>query len=420
MKRHRLNLSMTTIDDFESVAALTIRNWQEETLDAEEIFSDHPYLRRFTIDNGNLSKIVTPFPSKARFLETVEITGTDLRTMPSRTFSSLPALRALNLKNNALVHIDPTDLIGIPTLSNIYLAGNHWRCDDTSAWLVNPTFDALVSRVADREELRCSTPYKGRPLLPVMEVIQRLRRECRQLSVCDCELVYVVNRAAPGLQTRHRQFMAFASVNCSHRGLTNMPSSLPTDTTTLHLEGNEISDLAPLKFNSQYKRVLDLYLDNNNVESVNLLDGTYWLEQFRLLSLRGNKLTDFPTYALENVLPHSENAVSLYLGNNPWRCDCQFTPGFQELLIKYGNLVKDISDVRCSPTGNNEFADKQIRELSRTEICVPPDDNYWIYPLDILNIFLGSLIFLILGKLLYDYWSFKRTGKLPWLVARLP
>jgi hypothetical protein len=53
------------------VAALTIRNWQEETLDAEEILSDHPYLRRFTIDNGNLSRIVTPFPSKARFLEVI-------------------------------------------------------------------------------------------------------------------------------------------------------------------------------------------------------------------------------------------------------------------------------------------------------------------------------------------------------------
>ena len=62
----------------------------------------------------------------------------------------------------------------------------------------------------------------------------------------------------------------------------------------------------------------------------------------------------------------------------------------------------------------------QIRELSRTEICVPPDEGYGLYPLDILNVLLGCLIFLVLGKLLYDYWSFKRTGKLPWLVARLP
>ena len=68
----------------------------------------------------------------------------------------------------------------------------------------------------------------------------------------------------------------------------------------------------------------------------------------------------FPTYALENVLPHSENAVSLYLGNNPWRCDCQFIPGFQELLIKYGKLVKDTGDIRCSSVGNGEYSNKQV------------------------------------------------------------
>ncbi|XP_001605552.2 protein singed wings 2 [Nasonia vitripennis] len=404
-----------------TVRALTIQNWQSETLDPAAILSKLPFLRRFTIDNGTLSRILTPFPPEARFLETVEITDTALRALPRRAFADLSALRRLDLRNNALVHIDPRDLIDVPTLQDVYLAGNQWSCDDeSSSWFANATFGSLVQRIVDREELRCSTPHKGRPLLPVMEVIQRLREECRQLEVCECELVYVVNSAGPGLQARQRQFMAFASVNCSHRGFTDMPAFLPANTTTLHLEGNKISDLTPLKSNPVYKRVLDLYLDNNYVESVALLDGTYWLEQFRLLSLRGNKLTDFPTYALENVLPHSENAVSLYLGNNPWRCDCQFTPGFQELLIKYGNLVKDISDVRCSATGNGEFGNKQIRELSRTEICVPPDDDYWLYPLDILNVLLGSLIFLILGKLLYDYWSFKRTGKLPWLVARIP
>ena len=51
----------------------------------------------------------------------------------------------------------------------------------------------------------------------------------------------------------------------------------------------------PLKINAAYKRVLELYLDDNVIETVTLLDGAYWLEQFRLLSLRGNKLTDVCT-----------------------------------------------------------------------------------------------------------------------------
>jgi hypothetical protein len=56
-------------------------------------------------------------------IQAVQITGTDLRTLPRGTFNDLSNLRALNLKNNALIRIDPMDLIGIPTLRDIYLAG---------------------------------------------------------------------------------------------------------------------------------------------------------------------------------------------------------------------------------------------------------------------------------------------------------
>jgi len=38
--------------------------------------------------------------------------------------------------------------------------------------------------------------------------------------------------------------------------------------------------------------VQDLYLDDNLVESIVRLEGSDWLDHFRLLNLRGNKLTD--------------------------------------------------------------------------------------------------------------------------------
>lgn len=44
--------------------------------------------------------------------------------------------------------------------------------------------------------------------------------------------------------------------------------------------------------NQVYRQVLDLYLDNNVIESINQLESSYWLENFRVFSLRGNKLTD--------------------------------------------------------------------------------------------------------------------------------
>lgn len=169
-----------------------------------------------------------------------------------------------------------------------------------------------------------------------------------------------------------------------------------------------------------YKGVIDLYLDGNKIESIVQLEGSSWMDHFRLFSLRGNKLTDLPTYALENVLQHNGNAVSLYLGKNPWTCDCLFTPGFQDLLIRYTNLIKDINDVRCSPNNGDDNSDRIIRDLKRTEICVSSDEDSIIHPLDVLNIILAFLIFLIIGKLLYDYWSFKKTGQLPWIVTKIP
>lgn len=42
--------------------------------------------------------------------------------------------------------------------------------------------------------------------------------------------------------------------------------------------------------NPQYKRIADLYLDNNSIPSVKELEGSEWFTTFRVLSLRGNSL----------------------------------------------------------------------------------------------------------------------------------
>jgi len=73
---------------------------------------------------------------------------------------------------------------------------------------------------------------------------QALREECKR-TVCDCELVYVVGRAGKLTQ---KQVIAFTSVNCSHRGLTEMPGFLPANTTTLRLTGNKVLPLNDANF----------------------------------------------------------------------------------------------------------------------------------------------------------------------------
>ncbi|XP_043269737.1 protein singed wings 2 [Venturia canescens] len=403
------------ISGSESIRVLTLCDWHETSFDPVETLRKFPSLKKLTLTGSNVMNLSNSFPAEVPFLEKIVITGTRIRELPASAFRDSTHLRSLDLRKNQLNFIDPSDF-NATRLQHVYLSGNPWKCDANMSWILDTKHSAFGRKVSDREKMHCGAPYEDRPLVPVVEIIITLKEECKK-TVCDCELVYVVGRVS---RQPRRQLMAFVTVNCSYRGLTQMPDFLPANATTLHLKGNQISDLTPLTTNPVYKQVIDLYMDGNLIESITHLDGSYWLEHFRVLSLRGNRLTDLPTYALENVLLQSGSAIRIYLGDNPWRCDCLFTPGFQDLLIRYTNLVKDVNDVRCHSAVNKENLNKQIRDLTRTEICIDPSSLSWLHPLDVLNVILASLIVLIVGKLLYDYWYFKRTGKLPWIVAKIP
>lgn len=54
----------------------------------------------------------------------------------------------------------------------LYITGNHWSCDENSAWLVNNSYASLVERIEDKDEIRCWSPFKGKPLLFVTDVMQ--------------------------------------------------------------------------------------------------------------------------------------------------------------------------------------------------------------------------------------------------------
>lgn len=81
------------------------------------------------------------------------------------------------------------------------------------------------------------------------------------------------------------------TVYCDSLTLTDFPTSIPINTTTIHLEDNRISNTKALEDNLAYSKVADVYLDNNLVSSIDNLEGSNWFTQFRILSLRFNKLT---------------------------------------------------------------------------------------------------------------------------------
>lgn len=213
-----------------------------------------------------------------------------------------------------------------------------------------------------------------------LTVVQGISSDCPESCVCS------MSQVLQKLNSTRLEPMIL--VNCSGRGLRQLPSKIPPETMMIHLENNDISNVEPLKSNKLYRSVVDIFLDNNSITGIEELEGTYWFHNFRVLSLSGNKLTEvvdkqiiiikyailvcmifrlqLPPYALDNAMECNKNAlaIQLSLGGNPWRCDCVFTPEFQELLVKYATNIKDVKDIKCSYVEGDENSLLPVREVS--------------------------------------------------------
>lgn len=124
-------------------------------------------------------------------------------------------------------------------------------------------------------------------------------------------------------------------------------------------------------------------------------------------------------YLLNNALERNHQASALYLSENPWHCECVFTSRFQELLQRHRELIKDVNDIRCVYTDDDgNILKSSVLALKRHDICEIDDPA--IKPIDLLNILLAILIIFIVSKLSYDYYYYRRSGRLPWIVTKMP
>lgn len=286
-------------------------------------------------------------------------------------------------------------------------------------WLLN--LDENDAQVADKDQMKCvDMKYTGRPLLTVMDFKYKIREACRNitdLKNCSCILSYV----RPSINGEF--LIPMYTVNCSNREFYNLPKDLPTNTTILHITHNKIKSLELLR-TPTYRKVQDLFVDFNQIKSLDNLEGASWLDKFRVLSLRGNKLTKLAYHVMDNALEKNKYAIQMMLSLNPWRCDCVFTPHFQDLIIKYKTIVKDSENITCKYLEGDKNFGLPVITLVRGDVCVNSNKNAGsesiIKPIDILNIVMASLIVLIFVKLGYDYYYYKKYSKLPWFVSKLP
>ncbi|XP_014367437.2 protein singed wings 2 isoform X2 [Papilio machaon] len=398
------------------ITHLKVLEWPGPCLDVARLQHHFPALRALEIVNCSL---LTKF--KGRFVDSSKIEKIGLHGLnslwevPADLVSRMSELRELDLRGNELRHIRGAMITGPPLLQRVHLSNNKWDCSDSGLdWLAIEQDNSTVkTRIVDYYQLICNQRlYKGKPLHKVMDIIKMVRQTCPE--PCACAMTHVVSDLEGAV-------IPMITVDCSNRHLEVPPATLPPGTTTLRLENNKINTIRMIIQNPQYKKLADLYLDNNSISAVKELEGSEWFGTFRVLSLRGNLLKQIPVYAFDKAIQVNNNIMHVMLGHNPWRCDCHFIPRFQALLLKYKRVIRDQHDIKCPKSDDKTISLVQISTISLGHVCSKGGQvEMPISYINIVNLILMALIMLILGRFIYDWHTFKTTGKLPWLSSILP
>ncbi|XP_055529354.1 protein singed wings 2 isoform X2 [Wyeomyia smithii] len=395
---------------FNRTRELILCQWAASSFDPRELLDFVPNVENFAITGENLWKIRGIFPVLPN-LRAINITGTKLNYTGETVFQQLPALKVLNMRGNALVQIVPFKFQTNDV--EIYLQGNPWNCTNDMIWLLEEQSGFYV----DKSLLVCKDwKYTGRPMMMAMEYKRVLREHCRheQIQNCTCRISYL------RLCDSGTSFHPLVTVNCTGKQFYRLPSYLPPNTTVLHMSNNLISDVSQLTNDDYFIQVQDIYLDNNQITSIDILEDSAWLDNFRIFSLRGNLINRIRVYSMEHALERNAHVGQLFLAYNPWRCGCRFATRMQEFLRKHESVVVDSRNITCytlDEEGHKSYL--PVMTLTPNDVCLASEDNRAaVY--DILSVIFASLILLIVSKLAYDYYIYRKYGKLPWLIRKMP
>lgn len=279
-----------------------------------------------------------------------------------------------------------------------YLGGNPFECDCTMEWLqaINSLEETRQHpAVVDLDTINCSL-MNNKGVIPLLEAkkLQFLCEyeshcfalcHCCDFDACDCEMTCPSNCTC-----FHDESWAANIVDCSRAGYDAVPDRIPMDSSEVYLDGNELSSLSSHTFIGR-KNLKVLYLNSSKVELIHnrTFNGLRLLE---VLYLQNNFIKDLKGYEFEhltllrelhlnnNELSFVQNATflslvslrvlrldvnhlktlpvtyfqrnhnlhSLYLGGNPWRCECGNAAEVQAWLEGASVVLRDAEQVQCT------------------------------------------------------------------------
>lgn len=161
-------------------------------------------LRKLSIDNNPISFLDDTSFRTLYFIEEISAENCSIQGITGGTFSTNDNLRKLNLKNNSLHYLLPTD---IPWRSSwISLENNPWDCSCRNLWLMKETYESRTNLV-NPNLIRCRTPavFKHWTLYDVFNVLLK-QDECKEFFNEFVNLSGMLTPLPPPQQERQGQW----------------------------------------------------------------------------------------------------------------------------------------------------------------------------------------------------------------------
>ncbi|KAK7489547.1 hypothetical protein BaRGS_00019181 [Batillaria attramentaria] len=295
------------------------------------IFSDMKKLRRIDLSNNQISFVAPDAFSGLHQLSSLVLYGNKITELPPGVFNGLTSLQLLSLYDNKIQSLANGTFAPLRNIQTLHLARNPFICDCNLQWLA----DYLKINPIETSGARCETPRRMRR--------KKITRVKPQKYKCKGSEIHRTINAGTCMIDRDcpRDCVCLGtSVDCSSRGLQEIPQDIPMYTTELKLGTNQITRVPA---DGLFKRLPNLQvLDLSENEIHEIEDGAFeGADKLTDLQLSNNQLTQLAAKVFQGL----PSVKSLMLRGNKITCINNAT--FAEtsrlrLLSLYDNQIRCI------------------------------------------------------------------------------
>lgn len=373
-------------------------------------YTEFRFLKTIDLSHNKLVALASGPKLFGERMEEIFLQNNDINFIDAFTFNRSSKLRYVDLRSNQIAMLSNLALMvkeGNMMQVNFFLAGNPFLCDCRLEWLKN---------TLDLQKRSSHGPYTIRDVSSLychatglMSNIPKRRFLCEYTVHCfnptckccgndKCSCRHVCPEKCTCYRSNNWDDENY--INCMDSKLTSIPVNMSEETTMLDLSGNILRTLKPGDIN--FPRLKELYMNSSHVHDIvagflkafpsltyldlghnmltklfpQMFEGLYNLEaldlrfnmieiivektfhsltKLKALDISGNQLQTISRYELGTL----SRLDRLWIGNNPWSCQCDYLEEMKNLTLAIVDHIVDFKEVACIQFNNS------IEELQR-------------------------------------------------------